>query len=59
MIIPFIKTFPKFNGVDSTGMIGGISGIAMFILSLFIIVEAFNVLVIKRKKPEKISVQQS
>ncbi len=59
MIIPFIKAFPEFNGVDSTGMIGGISGIAMFILSLFIIVEAFNVLVIKRKKPGKVSVQQS
>jgi len=59
MIIPFLKAFPSFEGIDSTGMIGGISGIAMFILSMFIIVEAFNVLVINRKKPGKVSVQQS
>ncbi len=59
LVIPFIKAFPQFEGIDTTGMIGGISGIAMFILSLFIIAEAFNVLVLKRKKPEKISIQQS
>ncbi len=59
MIIPFLKTFPTFEGVDSNGMIAGISGIVLFILSMFIIVEAFNVLVIKKKRPGKVSVQQS
>lgn len=59
LIIPFIKALPTFGTMKSNDMISGISGIILFAMSLFIIAEAFNMLVIKRKDIGKLRMQQN
>lgn len=49
LILPFIKEFPSFNALNSNQMIAGISGIILFVMSMFIYAEAFKLLIIKKR----------
>ncbi len=49
LILPFIKSFPSFVDLNSNQMIAGISGIILFVMSMFIYAEAFKLLIIKKQ----------